>query len=120
MSRFNRMKACAFALFISLVIGFAFFTPLTLQGGVIDRITPLARLICPETGKFAPRYWQSRRASGPHTWEACLDSQGKRIEDRTMHLMLVNGLGFFWTALLFIPLFWVGRQLFRPRRYVPG
>ena len=50
--------------FMSLVLGFALAMPLTLHFNLPDRIEPVARYFCPETGTFAPRYFQARSARG--------------------------------------------------------
>mgnify|MGYP000890040599 CR=1 FL=1 len=95
--------------FMSLVLGFALAMPLTLHFNLPDRIEPVARYFCPETGTFAPRYFQARSARKSR-YEACLDAEGKRIEDRATHYRIVQTIGFAWSAAL-LPLFFL---IFRP------
>lgn len=103
------IKAGVAALLLSLLVGFAFAMPVTLHVNLPGRIEIVARYFCPETGKFAPRYFSRRGAR-----EACLDSNGKRIEDRATHNKIIGTIGFLWTLILFAPVYLIFRALFSP------
>lgn len=100
----SKAKTALLAFGLSLLLATAFVLPILLSSGLVDAIGPLARHYCPETGKLAPRYWQSR-SSRPLTPEACLDAKGERIEDPATHTYIVRTLSLAGLILLF-PLFY--------------
>lgn len=91
------LKRLAIAAFLGGTISVAFLAPVTLQAGLLDRIEPVARFFCPETGKFAPRYWHGRTpGNNSDNWEACLDSEGKRINSAETHRAIVFSVAGVW------------------------
>ena len=117
----EQLLRLALAMFISALLCLAFLMPVTLHFGALDRIEPVARYFCPESGLFAPRYWHSRtKESNPDYWEACLDENGERVNSRETHQKIVFTVAGFWFCLVgplmfaFLGLMFPGQG---PRRY---
>ena len=112
------LKRLALSAFMGGLISLAFCMPATLQSGILDRMDPIARYFCPDTGKLAPRYWHGRSVKeNPDHWEACLDQEGNRIISASTHRSIVFTVAGFW-FILTVPLMFTLLGPMFPRRRI--
>ncbi|MBM3528150.1 MAG: hypothetical protein FJX62_08660 [Alphaproteobacteria bacterium] len=98
------LPAAGLALGLALLLGGAFMMPMTLYFHWIDRVPGVSQAFCPESGRIAPRHYQSR-TSRPHRPVVCLDVDGRRVEGWSTHNAIVRTVWAFWTLML-APLFY--------------
>lgn len=106
------------ALLVSILLALAMFTPVTLQFNWIAHVPGAAAYFCPESGRLAPPLRRSRSNQRPAT-VACLDADGRRVENKDVHERIVLTLTLFWTLALLPFFLLIARQIVwqPPRRY---
>ena len=111
------LKAGLFALALALALGLSMIAPIILSSGVINHLPPLARLYCPESGRLAPAHY-APRSTDQYEPYACLDLNGKRIEDPQIHQLIRWTVDAAAIAMLFFPAFFAARPVVRDMRVV--
>ena len=102
----DKLKHLALSAFIGAILSLAFLMPVTLQVGLVDRVEPIARLFCPETGQLAPRYWHGRSTkSNPDRWEACINAEGSRVNSEETHRSIIFTVAGSWFVII-APIFY--------------
>lgn len=95
------LKRLVLSAFIGGLLSLILLMPVSLQSGLLDRVEPVARYFCPETGQFAPRYWHGRSiGNNPDNWEACLDGEGERVNSADTHRSIVFSVAGVWFVVV--------------------
>jgi hypothetical protein len=106
-----RAKAALVALGLSLLLAMSFCWPITSQSGLLNSTGPVIRYLCPESGRLAPAIYSSR-THRDFAMETCLDRNGERIYDRSLHKAIMWSVIAFWTLALFGPFLAIFTALF--------
>jgi hypothetical protein len=104
------IKAGLAALLFAALISTAFLMPVIMSSGIINRIPPLARFYCPDSGQLAPVHY-SPSSSNSFVPYACLGLDGKRIEDPATHRLIRWSVDLASIAVLFPIAFLAARPI---------